>query len=59
MPSGQLPTSPAGPSLYDASPHTIVGSPHLRSENLRSAMQKDFLDSFGHFRTHAPQQGII
>src|SRR5262249_16706559 len=30
MPSGQLPKSLASSSLYDASPHTIVGSPHLQ-----------------------------
>jgi hypothetical protein len=33
--SGQLPKSLASSSLYDAFPHTIVGSPHLGSENLR------------------------
>src|SRR5262245_19710993 len=30
MPSGQLPKSPVSSSLYDASLHAIVGSPHLR-----------------------------
>jgi hypothetical protein len=30
MPSGQLPKSMASSSLYDASPHTIVGSPHIQ-----------------------------
>jgi hypothetical protein len=30
MPSGQLPKSLASSSLYDASPHTIVGSPRDR-----------------------------
>ena len=30
MPTGQLPKSLVSSSHYDASPHTIVGSPHLR-----------------------------
>jgi hypothetical protein len=29
MPPGQLPKSPASSSLYDASPHTFIRSPHL------------------------------
>ena len=30
MPPGQLPKSRASSSLYDASPHTFIGSPRLR-----------------------------
>jgi hypothetical protein len=48
MPSGELSMSPASSSLYDASPHTIVGSPHLRLGKFA------FRDAKRLFRQHRP-----
>jgi hypothetical protein len=52
MPSGQLPKSLTSSSLYDASPHTIVGSPHLRLGEFV------FSDAKGLFRQHRPISDI-
>ena len=51
MPTDQLPKSLASLSLCDASPTQLYDSRTYGSENLRSAMQKDFFDSIGQQQT--------
>src|SRR3974390_1841320 len=52
MPTGQLPKSLVSSSHYDASPHTIVGSPHLRLGKFVFSNAKRL------FRQHRPEGDI-
>jgi len=52
MPTGQLPKSLVSSSHYDASPHTIVGSPHLRLGKFVFSNAKRL------FRQHRPKADI-
>jgi hypothetical protein len=53
MPTGQLPKSLVSSSHYDAFPHTIVGSPHLRLGKFVFSNAKRLFDSID------PEQKMI